>query len=123
MATKKEKDFNYYRKDIVKKMKAVDTYNKSFDHIIDVYSNLLLEYNRVTEKFVADGRDFVVEHTNKSGATNYVKSPEYLIIEKLRTDIISYSRELGLSPLGLKKIKNDTSERNVSKLALALKDV
>lgn len=123
MATKKEKDFNYYRKDIVKKMKAVDTYNKSFDHIIDVYSNLLLEYNRVTEKFVADGRDFVVKYTNKSGATNYVKSPEYLIIEKLRTDIISYSRELGLSPSGLKKIKDDTSERNVSKLALALKDV
>ena len=53
MARKKEKDFKYYRKDIVKKMGSVGTYNKSFDHIIDVYSNMLLEYNQMLDKFNA----------------------------------------------------------------------
>ncbi len=123
VARKKEKDFKYYRKDIVKKMGAVGTYNKSFDHIIDVYSNMLLEYNQMLEKFTLNGSEYTIKYTNKSGATNYIKSPEYLIIEKLRVDIISYSRELGLSPSGLKKIKDDTADKKVSRLAEALKDV
>ncbi|EFM65060.1 hypothetical protein HMPREF0634_0245 [Peptostreptococcus stomatis DSM 17678] len=41
----------------------------------------------------------------------------------MRVDIISYSRELGLSPSGLKKIKDDTADKKVSRLAQALKDV
>lgn len=40
----------------------------------------------------------------------------------MRVDIISYSRELGLSPSGLKKIKDDTADKKVSRLAQALKD-
>ena len=60
----------------------------------------------------------VVKYTNKAGATNAVKNPFYLALENLRTDILLYSRELGLTPSGLKKI-NEASMKPVRKSTLA----
>ena len=64
----------------------------------------------------------MIKHTNKSGATNIVKNPYYLVIEGLRQNILSYSRELGLTPAGLKKINDKELIKNhkVSKLDKAL---
>lgn len=93
-----------YKKDIVRKMKSVGTYNLSFQHSIDVLSRTLYDYEIAVKNFESSGSHIIVKHTNKNGSTNVVKNPLYLAIEKLRDDVLSYSRELGLTPAGLKRI-------------------
>ncbi len=96
-----------YIKEIKRKMIAVGTYNASFSYTIDALAKVLVDYATTVETFEKTGGNIVVEHTNKNGATNIVKNPLYLALEKLRDDIISYSRELGLTPAGLKRINQD----------------
>ena len=88
-------------------MRAVGTYNISFNYTIEVLAKVLVDYQTTIETFEKTGGHIVIKHTNKNGSTNLVKNPLYLALEKLRDDIISYSRELGLTPAGLKRINQD----------------
>lgn len=115
-----------YKKDIVKKMKSVGTYNLSFKHSIDVLSRTLYDYEIAVKNFESSGSHIIVKQTNKNGSTNIVKNPLYLAIEKLRDDVLSYSRELGLTPAGLKRINQDGNKpekkSNLETLLNQLKD-
>lgn len=99
-----------YKRQIVRKMKAIGTYNASFMYTINVLAKVLADYEATTEQFERTGGHMAIKHTNKSGATNIVKNPLYQAIEKLRDDIITYSRELGLTPAGLKRINKDGAQ-------------
>ncbi len=113
-----------YKKDIIKKMKAVGTYNISFVYTINVLAKVLYDYEGTLEQFKKLGGNIIVKHTNKNGSTNIVKNPLYLAIEKLRDDIIVYSRELGLTPSGLKKINQEGGKPvKKSKLEKLLSDL
>lgn len=113
-----------YKKDIVKKMKSVGTYNLSFKHSIDVLSRTLYDYETAVKNFESSGSHIIVKHTNKNGSTNIVKNPLYLAIEKLRDDVLSYSRELGLTPAGLKRINEKANQPETkSVLAKVLSDL
>jgi DNA-dependent RNA polymerase auxiliary subunit epsilon len=102
-----DKEAAGYKKEIIKKMKNVGTYNISFIYTIDTLAKVLADYEKTTGQFQATGGNIIVRHTNKNGSTNAVKNPLYLAIEKLRDDIITYSRELGLTPAGLKRINQE----------------
>lgn len=108
------------KKDTIKKMKALKIYKKQYDTLIGIYANLICQYNKTLQKFIESGEQYMIEFTNKNGSTNFVKSPLYLILEKQRADIIIYTRELGLSPAGLKKISADLSDEKKSALEKAL---
>lgn len=108
-----EKEAQRYKKEIIKKMKNVGTYNISFIYTIDTLAKVLADYNKTTDQFQSTGGNIIVKHTNKNGSTNVVKNPLYLAIEKLRDDIISYSRELGLTPAGLKRINQEGNAQPV----------
>ena len=111
------------KKDIIKKMKEVGTYNVSFIYTINVLAKVLMDYETTTEQFTKTGGSIVIKHTNKNGSTNIVKNPLYLALEKLRDDIITYSRELGLTPAGLKRINQDGNKpEKKSKLEQILSD-
>lgn len=113
-----------YKRQIIYKMKQVDTYNASFMYTINVLSKVLADYDKITEQFEKLGGHVVIKHTNKGGSTNIVKNPLYLAIEKLRDDIITYSRELGLTPSGLKRINQDGNKpQKVSGLQKALNEL
>ena len=107
-----------YIKEIKRKMRAVGTYNVSFSYTIDVLAKVLVDYDTTVETFEKTGGNIVIKHTNKNGSTNIVKNPLYLALEKLRDDIISYSRELGLTPAGLKRI-NEKGNKPTQKSTLA----
>lgn len=92
------------KRKIIKKMKSLGTYDKSFEVIIDNTVEILNDLKNAREAFENSGSQYIVEHTNKNGNTNIVKNPFYLIIEKLRDDAITHLRELGLTPQGLKKL-------------------
>lgn len=117
-------DEKKYKADIVKKMKAVNTYNKSFDHAIKVLAKTLADYDIVLEKFESTGGFIVIKHTNKNGSTNIVKNPLYLALEKLRDDILAYSKELGLTPAGLSRVNDELNKKdNKSKLSQVLSEL
>lgn len=117
-------DEKKYKADIVKKMKAVNTYNKSFDHAIKVLAKTLADYDIVLEKFESTGGSIVIKHTNKNGSTNIVKNPLYLALEKLRDDILAYSKELGLTPAGLSRVNDELNKKdNKSKLSQVLSEL
>lgn len=111
-----------YKKDIIENMKAVGTYKEEFTDIINSLAKIYYDYDDACDKFQKSGSNFMIKHTNKSGATNIVKNPYYLVIEGLRQNILAYSRELGLTPAGLKKINDKELVKNhkVSKLDKAL---
>ena len=96
-----------YRKDIIRMMKSVGTYNKSFEYPINVLAKVMADYETISAQFITTGAHIVIPHTNKNGSRNVIKNPLYLALEKLRDDVINYTRELGLTPSGLKRINQD----------------
>lgn len=93
-----------YKSDIIKKMKAVGIYNEGFTYSINVLAKTMVEYDKTLKLYEELGSKIVIKHTNKAGSTNLIKNPVYLAIEKLRVDILNYSKELGLTPSSLKRI-------------------
>lgn len=112
----KKKDEKVYKRDINRMMKKVGTYNKSFEITINAFAKLLYDYQETLNMFEKTGGNVVISHTNKNGSTNRVKNPLYQSIEKMRTDIITYARELGLTPAGLKKLNQELQEEKESPL-------
>lgn len=97
-------------------MKAMNTYNKNYETIIDVTARILFDYEQAKMKFEQTGGNITVSHTNKNGSKNLVKNPFYLAIEKLRDDVMLHLRELGLTPYGTKKLNIIVQEGTKSKL-------
>lgn len=93
-----------FKNDIVRKMKAVGTHHESHEYVINLLARCLMDYHSLTKAWEEDGEEITIEQTNVRGKVNKVKNPMYLSIEKLRDDILAYSRELGLTPAGLKRI-------------------
>ena len=79
----------------------VGTYQKSFDAVIDTLAGILENRDKAVEQW--DG-EIIVEHTNKSGATNKEQNPLLRLINDLNRDALAYWRDLGLTPAGLKRI-------------------
>ena len=118
MSKKQPRTEQHYRNDIIKKMKVLGVYHAEFSHVVDTLARTLYDYERTLKSFEDSGGNVVIRHTNKAGATNATKNPYYLALEGMREDILAYSRELGLTPSGLKKI-NEASMKPVRKSALA----
>lgn len=97
-------------------MKKVGTYDPSFEEIINLTAKILYDYEEAVKMFEKTGANIVITHTNKNGSKNLVKNPFYLAIEKLRDDSITYLRELGLTPTGLKKVGQKIEKEEISKL-------
>lgn len=89
---------------IKRQMKKIGTYKPEYEAAMRVLAEAMRDYDRAKEQFEEEGGEYMVEYTNKAGATNYVKNPLYVVMDDLRKNIITYCRELGLTPTGYKKI-------------------
>lgn len=97
----------------------IGTYKPAFDAAIDTLAWILEQRDEAVDGF--DG-ELIVEHTNKSGATNLEQNPTIRLINDFNRDALAYWRDLGLTPAGLKRI-NDAAvktEKTVSALEKAL---
>lgn len=114
-----------YENKIKEYTESVGTYKPQFEHTIKILAKAMEDYDKAIKDFEESGGELIVEHTNKSGATNITKNPYYLVIEGLRASIIVYFRELGLTPAGLKKINDKEIQGKVkqSKLESVLSDL
>lgn len=70
---------------------------------MDILAGMVTDYERVKAQWEELGAPIVGEYTNKAGATNLAKHPQYQALEALRTQILSYLKEAGLTISSLKK--------------------
>lgn len=105
-------------------MKEVGTYKPEFNKTIETLALIYEDLDNARTQFQESGGHLIVKHTNKTGATNFVKNPFYLIIENLQANILQYNRELGLTPKGLKNINEAEmkGKKKKSKLMAALEE-
>lgn len=94
------------------------TYRAFFDPIIDTLAGILEQRDMAQEVFDKTGGDVIVLHTNKAGATNAELNPALRLINDLNRDALTYWRDLGLTPAGLKKI-NEKAMQQKKRSALA----
>ena len=113
-----------YKKDIIRKLRALNLYKKEYEYTIDNLAWCLYNYEQMKGTFAKSGGNIVVRHTNRGGSTNAAQNPFYRAMETLRADITIYSRELGLTPASLKRIRESevATAKKTSPLAALLRD-
>ena len=95
---------NYLKKATIKNMKSLGTYRKEFDHLINIYANMLYQYILYEEEHAANDYKFADWYVNKAGAENLRKLPIINVMETLRKDILTYSDKLMLNPKALGEV-------------------
>lgn len=93
-----------WKKKIKKSCEDAGTYRDYFDSIIDTLAGIMETRDDAQDKFEKSGKQTVVMHTNKGGATNIVKNPALVVVDDLNKTALAYWRDLGLTPAGLKRI-------------------
>ena len=83
------------------------TYQPYFDYVIDELAGVLERRDAAEEQY-AENMQPTIEFTNKNGSTNIVKNPLLVLIEDMNRSALSYWRDLGLTPAGLRKINEKT---------------
>lgn len=107
---------------IKKACNEAGTYRPYFNHVIDTLADILSRRDKIQEQYEQSGEEAIVEHTNKSGATNLEQNPALRMINDLNRDALQYWRDLGLTPAGLKKINEKAMAKpKASALSEALK--
>ncbi len=103
---------------IVRKMKEAGTYEKIFDPVVETLAGILEQRDAVRDQFIAEGAHALTEYNLDRGGSNMKKNPLLNIWQEADRDALAYWRDLGLTPAGLKKITDDTMQKNQSMSAL-----
>lgn len=77
----------------IRYMKELGTYKRQYNQVIEVFADMLYQYNHLSREFERSGYQVLVE-TEKSGGK---KSPILASLENLRKDIGVYSDRLMLN--------------------------
>ena len=114
--TKEQRAIKKITEETVANMESLGVYREEFAATIKAYAQLRYLYNILSKRFAEGGYKITESYTNKAGATNIRKTADYMALETLRKDILTYETVLGLNPTGLKKIRADTGPKKASKL-------
>ena len=85
------------------------TYKPVFDIFIEQLAWILETRDAAQKKYKESGSLPIVEHTNKSGFTNVEKNPALAVINECNQQALTYWRDLGLTPAGLKKLSGESA--------------
>lgn len=114
-------DAKIWKKRITEAAQQAGTYRPFFDDVITTLSTILQRRDEAEEIYQQQGGQPVVEHTNVAGVTNTEQNPVLRLINDLNRDALSYWRDLGLTPAGLRKIDEQAMKgRKKSSLAEVL---
>lgn len=111
---------------IKKCCKEAGTYRKCFDYAIASLGGILQKRDEAEQLFNEQGREYMLRHTNAAGAENSEQNPLVRLINDLNRDALTYWRDLGLTPKGLKAINEEAVKsegKKQSPLAEALKNL
>lgn len=104
------------KKNTIADMKKLGTYKPEYDPCIDIYAELMEQYERLTKKFKESNYKFE-EFTSDGGKK---KAPIVATLESLRRDILQYSDRLCLNPKANMVSGKKQEEKALSPLAAAL---
>lgn len=96
--------------------KDAGTYRPYFESVIDTLAGIMEQRDKAEEYYQASGAEPVVMQTNKAGAKNLVKNPILVMVTDFNTQALSYWRDLGLTPAGLKKINDESMKKKAASL-------
>lgn len=99
---------NKWKNKIKKACDSAGVYKPEFDFIILELASILERRDEVEDLYQNTGGAPLVKHTNKGGATNYEKNPLLVMWDNLNKSALAYWRDLGLTPAGLKKLKENS---------------
>lgn len=118
--TRKAKITRLFNK-TVENMRILGTFRQEFEAPVRRYAELAIQYEILSDKWYEDGCKITEKYTNKNGATNLRKTALYLAMENLRKELIDMENVFGLTPKGLRQIRNKgLEERKTSALDAAL---
>lgn len=83
------------------------TYRPYFEPIIGELADILERKDTAKAAYLESGGQPIIEHTNIGGASYLEKNPCLKIIEESEKLALPYWRDLGLTPAGLKKIREE----------------
>ncbi len=82
-----------------------DSYQKSDDQSIKLYVETHQFYRKLKREL--NKSELMIEHTNKAGATNFVKNPLAIELTKTVQTLNNLLKSLGLTPAQRKSITGD----------------
>lgn len=100
-----ENKFTEIFEQTVSDMKNLGTYKQEFSPAITRYTEMRMQFENIMRQWYDEGCKVTEEYTNKAGATNIRKTALYLSIEGMRRELTELENLFGLTPAGLKKIK------------------
>lgn len=106
MAARSEKD--KIKSKTISEMKKLGVYKKEYNRVIEIYAELVAQYERLTMEFEASGYVYEVE-TVQGGSK---KAPIVATLETLRKDILAYSDRLCLNPHAMKTTKTKNGKED-----------
>jgi len=112
MAEKSEKD--KIKSKTVSEMKKLGVYKKEYNRVIEIYAEIVAQYNKLTKDFEEGG--YIYEVDTVQGGSK--KAPIVATLETLRKDILAYSDRLCLNPKSIENVTPDKPQK--SKLAMML---
>lgn len=89
-------------------MRDAGVYQTFFKDTIDALAEILARRDATLEEFETQGTGLTITYTNKNGDLISKVNPLITLWNTLNTQALSYWKELGLTPSGLKKL-NDKS--------------
>lgn len=93
-----------WKEKIVLSCKDAGTYRECFTDAIETLAATLSNRDEAQRLYEKQGSKPVVVYTNKNGQENIVKNPILVTIDDLNKTALTYWRDLGLTPKGLKAI-------------------
>ena len=93
-----------WSKNIKKCCEDAGTYKPYFDDVIETLATVLETRDTVYKQYVEEGGEPIIYYTNKGGATNPAKNPLLTLFDDYNKTALTYWRDLGLTPKGLKAI-------------------
>lgn len=93
-----------WKRKIREACEGAGTYRTYFEDVIDTLARILEERDEAWKLFKDSGGQTIVAHTNKGGSTYLEKNPALVIVDDLNRTALTYWRDLGLTPKGLKSI-------------------
>lgn len=93
-----------WRNKIKKLTKEAGTYQPVFEPAISSTAEILANRDAVYAQFIEEGGQYIITKTSDRGAVNTCKNPLFVLWTELNAQALTYWRDLGLTPKGLKAI-------------------
>ena len=109
---------------ILGEMQKLGIEPEKFGPFIEDSADIFYLRDMARDQLKKSGYELTMNHTNKFGATNLSKSPQYLAWKELDDKAMERWRELGLTPSSYKKLSGDGPKKEAAGgLAAALKSL